>query len=168
MDVLTPNRIKELIQSRPRTVDPEKLRKAKTTNCVGKTNSINVKINSENAEIERIGKICEACVAESDKPEWDVEHPDFSPRDDCEFLKCSTCARRRAIREGKGVCPLNHFVLDAPKAEPKPAFEVPPGAVAICIGCGDARSCPSVTFCAGCGGQVDLQIVAPSCPKGKW
>jgi hypothetical protein len=69
------------------------------------------KLDSENAEIERISKICEACCEESDKPKWDEAHPDFSPRDDCEFLKCSTCARRRAIREGEAVCRLGKFSI---------------------------------------------------------
>lgn len=67
------------------------------------------KLDAENAEIERIGKICEACCKEADKPEWDAEHPDFFPRDDCEFLKCSACARRKAIREGKALCPLGRW-----------------------------------------------------------
>lgn len=68
------------------------------------------KQEQENAKINEIGRICEACVAEADKPEWDKEHPDFSPRDDCEFLKCSGCARRRAIRDGRAVCWLGRFI----------------------------------------------------------
>lgn len=106
MALLTPDRIKELIHSRPRTADPEKLQRAKTMDCGGKASG---KRSAENAEIEHIGKICEACVAESDKPEWDAEHPDFNPRDDCEFLKCSGCARRRAIREGRAACRIGRF-----------------------------------------------------------
>jgi len=63
----------------------------------------------QNAEIKRIGTLCETCVAESDRPEWDEDHPDFFPQDDCEFLKSSACSRKRKIREGTAICPLERW-----------------------------------------------------------
>jgi hypothetical protein len=113
MALLTASRIGELSRSRPITTDPEILRKIRTAKKRG--GKTDPKQDAENAEISRISKLCEACVEEADNPEWDTKHPDFSPREDCEFLKCSTCARRRAIREGTAVCGLGKFSLSEAK-----------------------------------------------------
>jgi len=70
----------------------------------------NTNRNGRFGQIRHIGQICRAC---QDR----LKHPNISEAEaivieDCDFIRLSSCRRRRLIKQGKARCPLNRPIFE--------------------------------------------------------